>query len=437
MFFSEINQQPSTQQIDSIELPKIIHFVWAGGSKQMPIANQRRVRDWANKHSDFQIYVWVDYISAPANTLEEKKAYVEKEYKKSLGLENSDLGLLESCNNLNLKDIYEDLYSGDPGVDLAYKFFRYEIDRLRSNYGASSDILRYKILYELGGAYFDSDILAGENKLDQNANFGALDQHIIFIDPNSQDQGFIGNDAFIVTTKHNPIMKDILKKCLDSYCSYPPAREYFCQLYDNKNCIVQITPNRTGPGLIHTVFEQNNRYSANDYFKQFTEVPSMYSCEIRKLEAASRTVQANEQNWVGTRINKELSQQEFLDKIVNDSAFEYSYLKLLRFNDHFYNYYEVFSQSLLMEDFLTKLQEKLEDNKLDFSTVHVQELQDVNHWKNQLEECGDSVKVVLGLIDSSDEPQKSVLIDRINDCVNQQKRYIENYRNINRIRHTP
>ena len=179
--FRERSSQVDSAKIENIELPKIIHFVWAGGSRQMPIANQQRVRDWANKHPGFQIYVWVDYISASGDTLEEQKAQVEQEYKKSLWLENSDLGLLGSCNNIKLKDVYEDLYNSNPDVDLAYKFFRYEIDRLRPNYGASSDILRYKILYELGGAYFDSDILVGENTLDQNADFGALNQHIIYI----------------------------------------------------------------------------------------------------------------------------------------------------------------------------------------------------------------------------------------------------------------
>lgn len=436
MLFSEVSQGIALQA-QEIELPKIIHFVWAGGSKQMPIANQRRVRDWANQHPEFQIYVWVDYTSASGNTREEQKAYVEKEYKKSLELENPDLGLLASCNNVKLKDVFEDLYNSNTYADdLAYKFFRYEIDRLSPNYGASSDILRYKILYELGGVYFDSDILVGQKKLDQNANFGELEQHVIYIDPNSQDQGFIGNDAFIVTTKYNSIIQKILEECFKSYCA-PPAIpiENFCRYYDNKEFITQSTLSRTGPQVVMGVFE-DGRYSSYKYFDSFKEEqPIKYGCLIFALDPSCRSIQANEQNWVGTGIRGALSKQEVLDKMINSSAIEYEYFKILRFNDHFYNYYELLNEFLSMDHFLIKLQQKLQISKVDFSFVRPQELNDLNYWKIQIEEkgndsfCSESVREVLHFFNATDESQRNVAIQEFNARIGEQKSVIESYKN--------
>jgi mannosyltransferase OCH1-like enzyme len=75
---------------------------------------------------------------------------------------------------------------------------RYEIDRLRPNYGASSDLLRYLILYSFGGAYFDSDVAPGTKRLETSESFlKDFDNPIIYINKNSQNTKEIGNDAFI------------------------------------------------------------------------------------------------------------------------------------------------------------------------------------------------------------------------------------------------
>ena len=75
------------------------------------------------------------------------------------------------------------------------------------------------------------------------------------------------------------------------------------------------------------------------------------------------------------------------------------------------------------------LKQKLNVNRLDFSTLSVQELQCLNYWKNNLTECGDSVKEVLSFFENSDPSQIDTAIIEFNALVNEQKSFIESYKN--------
>jgi hypothetical protein len=90
---------------------------------------------------------------------------------------------------------------------------------MKPNYGASSDLLRYLILWHYGGAYFDcTDVRSGEISLDKflNSLENEENQPGFWVDSNSQGGGEIGNDTFIVEPKH-PLMKQIYLQAIYSY----------------------------------------------------------------------------------------------------------------------------------------------------------------------------------------------------------------------------
>lgn len=116
------------------EIPRTIHFIWAGGAKIMPETGLKNVMNWANSNPDFTVKIWIDRLTDPD--------YANK-YQAAFGA----LGGMPA--NIVLADI------NDPQSRVASDEIRYEIDHLCPNYGASSDMLRYNILFNEGGAYFD------------------------------------------------------------------------------------------------------------------------------------------------------------------------------------------------------------------------------------------------------------------------------------------
>lgn len=111
-------------------IPRIIHFIWAGGEKIMPGKAILNVTKWAEANPEFTIKIWVDPVTDPNYLVKYQKAF------------NHDIP-----QNIIFSDINQNGICTDA--------IRYELDGLWPNYGASSDMLRYKILYLEGGAYFD------------------------------------------------------------------------------------------------------------------------------------------------------------------------------------------------------------------------------------------------------------------------------------------
>jgi Glycosyltransferase sugar-binding region containing DXD motif len=179
-----------------MNIPKIFHFIWAGGTKTLPYRNIIIILDWMQANPSIDFWLWIDKKTAPGN-LDLVKFY--KEQFKAGAVQDKNLNV--NLNELVIKDIEEE--------SIVDEYIRYEIDRLRPNYGASSDMLRYAILYKFGGVYFDSDVAAGETSLESTGIFDqSYEKHALFVDPNSQDKWEIGNDAFISTIR-NPLMKAV------------------------------------------------------------------------------------------------------------------------------------------------------------------------------------------------------------------------------------
>jgi hypothetical protein len=253
-----------------MKIPKIIHFIWAGGNKPLPKKNIDVIKLWHEKNRAFQIYLWVD-----------SKSSLNKPFIKTLDkyLKNFNFG-----ESLQIKDIEGTVNADGELVRMADDYIRYEIDRLRPNYGASSDRLRYKILEEFGGAYFDSDVLPvlepwTRSLTDSGIFEKEYDEHILYVDTNSQNSATIGNDTLICTAK-NPAMRRINESALlhyhlqheDIIDNDPYHRTLFtlaeanslvalAYQYDDLGHIKDVTPVKTGPFCVRKVIvdsEPNN-----------------------------------------------------------------------------------------------------------------------------------------------------------------------------------
>lgn len=417
MLFSEESQGIVAQLAGFFDLPKIIHFVWAGGIKQMPVVNQERIMAWIREHRDFKVYIWVDYKTAIGNSEEQKKLGVLEHFQQ----------ITKQATNLEIKDVNEDLFlrfQQSDEIDKVSKFFNYEINRLRPNYGASSDILRYSVLYNYGGAYFDSDVLVGGNKLSTIAPFEVLDKHMIFIDSNSQNSGHIGNDAFI-TTKNNPVIKQILKKCIANYYDFDTAGKDFDIRYDNMDFIRDCTPWLTGPRVVESIVLKDPQTDiiASNAFSSDKVKEEEHGSLICQLDTNGRNININDQSWIGKSIKKALTEKECLDSIINASVVEYRDLKLLRINDHFYNYYESVEGIFPLEIFLEQLQNKLGIDKLDFCSIKMQELHDLDYWQSNLKRCSNSCSILCEAIG-----ENSPEWEQVNNAIKLQQKIIDGYK---------
>ncbi len=243
-------------------IPKIMHFVWAGGSKRMPIKKIKAILEWKREHSDFEVRIWVD------EKTEGKLTGIIDGYRTSFDVAAKALHYDLDFSQIQFKDITEE--------KVVTEFSRYEIDRLRPNYGASSDLLRYRILPKFGGMYADMDVYPGELPLDDPKSGILFDQelpsHQFFYDPNSQGTTQVGNDFFVCTVQ-NPVMKEIEYISEDNY---KPGKRYQSGLlkrqisstfkifdsdspqlraysYDKTNQIEMDTPCLTGPVCVKDI----------------------------------------------------------------------------------------------------------------------------------------------------------------------------------------
>lgn len=124
------NVEPTT----ICKIPKVFHYIWLG--KKLPEQYKPFLDSWFKYHPDWTYVFWVDN---PEN-------YYLGELK---DFDFDGLNKFLDSNNVDTKRIVLDV------KNLAFdnkKFF----DETR-NYGQRSDILRWEILYRLGGVYIDVD----------------------------------------------------------------------------------------------------------------------------------------------------------------------------------------------------------------------------------------------------------------------------------------
>ncbi|MHC5109565.1 MAG: glycosyltransferase [Planctomycetota bacterium] len=225
--------QQAEEQVVQVHPQRLIHFVWAGGDRIMSEPGMATVKAWAKANMDdgFEAWVWVDKRTDPD---------VHSKYA-------SEYGITEDKGNIRLKDIE------DEGVSSA--FVRYEIDRIWPNYGSSSDILRYAILYFFGGAYFDGDVPPGNKTLNSDGVFERIEagEQVFQVSFISQGDNSIGNDAFICSKRH-PTMQRIWQHATEHYSELSYWRQHNTADYSEDFILKMLsTVERTGPTVVGKV----------------------------------------------------------------------------------------------------------------------------------------------------------------------------------------
>lgn len=321
-----------------MRIPKIIHTVWAGGSRLLPANNILNLLHWQQLYPEFEIYLWIDKKTSSADL---EKRYPAK-FTEIASKHDIDVNL-----RLRILDIEENEVS-DP-------FIRYEIDRLRPDYGASSDMIRYHALAKFGGIYADSDV-GFTTRLPESYFTQDYPHHLIFVDPNAQGADEVGNDFFIATcdpkdhssnpyfdfliqlahlhyTEHkditieNPLFQAPLKSTYPS--QFLPEKEVH-----EKNCF-QIgefryasTPIRTGPGLVQKlVGALIGSYKIGDEpnTEAVRSLPKGYLEALREIGL----------QWTHPEIIRRFTTKEqAVEAIINTIQFEATRMKIFRLEDH-------------------------------------------------------------------------------------------------------
>lgn len=339
------------------EIPKLIHFVWAGGNNPMKDDSLKVVAEWAIKNPDFKIKIWVDpkTFEGGMGKLEEyyllqlKIAY-EKEIQSSVSIE--EIKQIFSLNDIRKEGICQE---ND-------KIFDHEIDRLDPNFGASSDYVRYKILAKEGGVFVDSDVRPGENKLSDLPIFNVPIGHHLFVDHLSQRAKIeheilykaftikpepkygtwgIGNDTFICT-KNNPLMLEVIQELENNYSLPKNHKKNHIKIlemaYYGHN-IEQITLGKTGPSLLHDVVMNSPLYTIPKklvFIKKYNDILveiKPVRCQEYKL---TQPLERNTGYWLNaepdnTQIHSIEDIYKKLFKLINE---EISCYGILRLNDH-------------------------------------------------------------------------------------------------------
>lgn len=330
----------------------------------MPEKNIDIVKSWAIDNPTFAIFLWIDPESASSSSTVERNT---KYYHELLG---------DFEDRIHFKDIENTKNHQGSIVKMADEYIRYEIDRLRPNYGASSDLLRYKILYEFGGAYFDSDVRPGNKTLERSLIFDAEQkEHRLYVDNNSQNTGMVGNDALICSS-HNPLMHQIWETAIQRYhLEYknfdPESDPYLYNLlppiityqYDDSTYILESTLSKTGPLCIRKNVETETG--------ELKEVADDKTPMIRLMEDLT-FVTKNDRGWVGKPLLK-LTPDETIRKINSSVAFEVNKLKLLRLDDHVNNLIEVTKcDGALAAQTVIKLLEDISLTNLNSNLISIQ-----------------------------------------------------------------
>ena len=294
-------------------LPKIIHFIWAGGEKLLPEINIERIKAWAVKNPDFEVWLWIDNKT----TSKEKLNVYYSQYKFS------------EYPKIILKDITQE--------EVVDEYSRYHIDKLVPNYGASGDLLRYSILFKIGGAYFDSDICVTDDTkpLNYNGLFDSDEKEILRISTFTQNNNAIGNDAFICTPNH-PFMKEVYETAKLNHQKEIKAVSSPYH-FDQKQSFFNWTIESTGPGIIVDVCKKNNMLATKCENSRVIYLQRMSDSSLKLDQSCYQPAERNEINWLLSLTRKCNTIDEAIRITLDSIYFEVKHFGILRIDDHIKN----------------------------------------------------------------------------------------------------
>jgi hypothetical protein len=360
-----MKQQRTVMRYQNI--PKIIHFVWAGGEKLLPPDARETILHWLALNPHFKVYLWVDSSSYSKGMSGLQVDYTQLLTETRLssvipGITHVNTDLSSAGSQIQLMDIEEH--------QVCNNYARYELGQLRPNYGASSDLLRYNILYQHGGAYFDSDVKPSTQLTLENSGFFSEslteEQDILYVDPNSQGYGVVGNDAFICTKRH-PLILQIAQQAMRNYNLADKMTNralYTAYISDHSEYIKVSTIARTGPkvvqGIINPLLLQHD-----------SRVRIMFKDGISVTHVKRGT---NTFNWLGVPVKKFSDLETAMQTVMAAIDFEAEKFGVVRLDDHVQHLAQSTTLFSSDEQAATVLLVHIKTNNVDFSKVNIIQL---------------------------------------------------------------
>jgi len=281
-------------------IPKIIHFIWLGE----PILNDRlaKIRQWSVLNPNIKVILWLDKQGANNNAIYGKKYLQVFEKPEKLVTQNSEI---------SIKDI-QTLSETVKGNNY-WECIRYEIDKLRPNYGAASDLIRLAVLEELGGAYYDSDVTPIKI---EHLELWEEDDLVCMHKKCFND--------IIICNQGNNFIKRLRQVVLSNYISSTDSNSfeqiYSTYLSDSPLYIVTRTINKTGPNTIIAT-------PGNEVVREIKELRTRESAE-------------SDQSWCGRKVktlDKAEDLKQHIENILRIIDFELRATRTLHFKDHVEN----------------------------------------------------------------------------------------------------
>lgn len=238
-----------------------IHFIWSGDEKLLPEYNALTVLEWANilkKTSSFpeytppEIWIWTDFYKIQLGNSFRSFDCVIREYNdlfkrvlaRKSGFPSSYIPPVVSSRTNYLtkshassprasKDFLPIRINDVRSLGVLSAAANYEYLGIEPNFGASSDLIRYAILYKYGGFYADFDVGPGPDsskiwKILEKANQSNC--HLLALDhmPDTSGRTWINvsnvsdikdsvSNDIILSTKNNPILGEILSQAESHY----------------------------------------------------------------------------------------------------------------------------------------------------------------------------------------------------------------------------
>ncbi len=302
-------------------IPKIMHFIWIGVN---PISDDRLrvIRDWYDGYNEnFKICFWIDKQGTTRDSGE--------------NILNQQKARLREIGIRYIRNIREDMVGAD-----SWEIIRYEIDRLRPNYGAASDLMRYEILYKYGGVYIDSDVLPPADtqaSLYSNNNFWEnYNECYVYRQGSANDiifsaRGSRGIARLTFIVHQNYQVRAQRDEEMVGFHKYQEA--YSCiqaYNYSTNSYLKYYTLRKTGPNVLNSLYgflllEDNPNREILDLSENTLHVDES---QIR------RPLRSSARSWLNLPV-KPITMPELSVNLVIDSIrFEIQHFGILRLHDH-------------------------------------------------------------------------------------------------------
>jgi inositol phosphorylceramide mannosyltransferase catalytic subunit len=190
------------------QIPKIVHHIWLGSTLPQYAKDFRKT--WIKKNPDWTFVLWTDhpiyeYDEATVNTYAELASYLSSPNKKQFIVVNT-----KKLDIINKKPFY----------------------KIAKNYGEKSDILRYEILYHIGGLYVDTDFecLQPYDEIHHCCEFYAGVAH---------DKEFLLYNGLIGSAPGSPILSDAIKNLKNRKRKEMDSLEYSGPTYFT-DCFIRV-----------------------------------------------------------------------------------------------------------------------------------------------------------------------------------------------------